>query len=408
MSGNANPFSTRLVAGVVLGGVIAFLGFLFLMAYAPQIKLRSGEGTTPLSRSAVGFYGLSKLAEATGRPVDTHGSRDDWARTGLVIVTVQPDSDPEVLKELADIRRDTEGAITLYILPKWVTFPIPTNRRWVQSAGTIGVGGIKAQLKAIDSALTVAEVRAPRGARVRATGYEMAGVDVAQPQDSAHLTAGVNAVLSDTSGRTILGRLADTGDSRSYVLADPDLLANKGLKTPEGARAALTIVDALRRDAEDSVAFDLALAGGTGGKRNLLQLMFEPPFLALTLAVLAAALLVGIHAFGRFGPPVPEPRAIPFGKRALADNAAILIGRAGAARRLGDRYVAIVRDAVAGALGAGHLTADEQEAWLARLPANGPDFATLAADARGAQNSQGMRAAAAALHTWRNEVTRDR
>ena len=145
------------------------------------------------------------------------------------------------------------------------------------------------------------------------------------------------------------------------------------------------------------------------GSRNLLQLMFEPPFLALTLAVLAAAMLVGIHAFGRFGPAVPEPRAIPFGKRALADNAAVLIARAGAVKRLGDRYVTIIRESAATALGAGALDPQAQERWLANLPVvHSPDFATLAAKARAAPNSDAMRSAARALYDWRNEVVRDR
>ena len=106
------------------------------------------------------------------------------------------------------------------------------------------------------------------------------------------------------------------------------------MKTAEGARAALMFVDALRSDENDSVAFDAVLAG-LGDTRNLLQLMFEPPFLAFTLALIAAAILVGLHALGRFGPPAIEGRAIPFGKRALADNVATLIARAGRESRLG-------------------------------------------------------------------------
>jgi hypothetical protein len=87
----------------------------------------------------------------------------------------------------------------------------------------------------------------------------------------------------------------------------------------------------------------------------------------------------------------------------------MLIGRAGAVKRLGDRYVVMTRDAVASALGAGALDPEAQEAWLASLPGrDGPDFGTLAAAARGATSSEAMRAAAMALHNWRNEVTRDR
>ena len=75
---------------------------------------------------------------------------------------------------------------------------------------------------------------------------------------------------------------------------------------------------------------------------------------------------------------------------------------------MGDRYVVMVRDAVATALGAGAMEPAAQERWLAALPrVDGSDFATLAANARAAQSSETVRAAAAALYKWRNEVTRD-
>lgn len=401
-----NPFSTRTVAGIVIAGVLAFLGFLLLTAYAPQLKLRSGEGATPMSKSAVGFHGLYALAEASGRPVDRQADRDDWYRTGFTIVVIPIDVDVPTLKELVAARRSVDDSRTLYILPKWITFPMPTRPRWVQSIGTLPPEWSKPAIE-VFGRIKFAEEKKDATGRVRGAEDEGIDIDVPLPRQAHYLAQGMTPVLVDDADHVIMGRTDFENGAADYILADPDLLSNMALKTPEGARAALTIVDALRADSSDSVAFDLSL-NGLGNKRNLLQLMFEPPFLALTLAVLAAALLAGLHAFNRFGPAVPEPRAIPFGKRALADNAAVLIASAGAARRMGDRYVAIVREAAAGALGAGHLTPDDQEGWLARLKVPGSDFATLAASARGAQSSEQVRAAAAALHEWRNEVTRDR
>ena len=404
----ANSFSPRLVAAIILGGVVSFLGFLLLTAYAPQLKIRSGEGATPMSRSAVGFYGLYRLAELTGRPVALGNNRDQWSFTGLVIVTLGPDTNVERLKELITAREGAERSKTLFILPKWITMPLPTNPRWVQSFGPVDTDWTKPVAAALGPDVKLAVGQAKPGARI--TAYQsdmMPRVNAPQSRVAPYIAKGAAPVLWDSEGRTILGRIQRDGDSQDYILADPDLLSNAALKTPEGTRNALMIIDALRNDSDDSVAFDLALNGGDGN-RNLLQLMFEPPFLALTLAVLAAALLVGIHAFNRFGPATAEPRALPFGKRALADNAAVLISRAGATRRMGDRYVVMVRDAVATALGAGAMAPEVQERWLAALPrVNGPDFATLAANARNAQSSEAIRAAAAALYHWRNEVTRD-
>lgn len=406
--GNANPFSPRLVAGIVLGGAIAFLGFLLLVAYAPQLKMRTGEGATPMSHSAIGFYGLYRLAEMTGRPAHLASDRDEWWANGLIIVTITPDTNPKTLETLIEARKQAEGSKTLYIMPKWLTMPLPANSRWVQSFGPMQPEWLATIAKSFGKDVSFGIGKAKRGARI--TSYragEMGDVNAGQSSTAAFIEKGVEPVLRDSEGRTVLGRIQRDGDSADYILADPDLLSNMGLKTPEGARNALRIIDALRFGHEDSVAFDVVL-NGQGNSRNLLQLMFEPPFLALTIAVLAAALLAGLHAFNRFGPPVREPRAIPFGKRALADNAAVLISRAGAARRMGDRYVALVRDGVASVLGASKMQGDELEAWLAKLPVAGKDFGTIAAEARSATTGEHMRAAAAALHHWKEEVTRDR
>lgn len=403
-----NPFSIRTIALVVLGGALAFLGFLFLMAYAPQIKARGSSGAQPMSKSAIGFYGLYRLSKDTGRLTELGDSEDSWSNTGFMIVTIQPDTDVERLKRLVAVRRATEETKTLYILPKYLTLPMFTQSGWVQNMGTLEPEWSK-ELLEVFGRIRFAEEKTPKGNRiVGAEGGEMAGVNIPAPAAALrYIAKGMKPVLIDSGGDIVLGRTDLNNGSADYILADPDILSNQGLKSPEGARAALAIIDALRHDTKDSVEFDMVL--NASGSRNLLQLMFEPPFLALTLAVLAAAMLVGIHAFGRFGPAIPEPRAIPFGKRALADNAAVLIARAGAVKRLGDRYVAMIRESAATALGAGALDPQAQERWLADLPVSqSADFATLAAKARAAPNSDAMRSAARALYDWRNEVIRDR
>ena len=403
-----NPFSIRTIALVVLGGALAFLGFLFLMAYAPQIKARGSSGAQPMSKSAIGFYGLYRLSKDTGRLTELGDSEDRWSNTGFMIVTIQPDTDVERLKRLVAVRRATEETKTLYILPKYLTLPMFTQSGWVQNMGTLEPEWSK-ELLEVFGRIRFAEEKTPKGNRiVGAEGGEMADVNIPAPAAALrYIAKGMKPVLIDSGGDIVLGRTDLNNGSADYILADPDILSNQGLKSPEGARAALAIIDALRHDTKDSVEFDMVL--NASGSRNLLQLMFEPPFLALTLAVLAAAMLVGIHAFGRFGPAIPEPRAIPFGKRALADNAAVLIARAGAVKRLGDRYVAMIRESAATALGAGALDPQAQERWLADLPVSqSADFATLAAKARAAPNSDAMRSAARALYDWRNEVIRDR
>ena len=403
-----SPFSIKVVAAIVLGGVLAFLGFLYLSAYAPQIKAHGDCSNPTESKAATGLFGIGAMMEKIDGKIVRVTQKAGWAETpGLMVVPLQEGVDQKKLRELIDARASNRDASTLIVLPKWLTLNDSAHRGWVRQAGVMPPDFTKELIGKIGKI----DLKSGDAPPARITGLDDS-FEVFAPPQRRWLTGAVEAVLKDDAGRIILGRVTsedEDADPYLYILADPDLIANHGVKSLAGAEGAVAILQWLKPDAKEPVAFDYVLTGCEGGGRNLLQLMFEPPFLALTIAVLAAALLVGIHAFGRFGPPLVEARAIPFGKRALADNAAILIARAGAVRRMGDRYVVLTRDAAAAALGATTMDAAALEAWLAALPnIKGPDFGTLAAAARAAKDSLAMRSAAQALHEWRNEVTRDR
>src|SRR6185436_15439404 len=85
-------------------------------------------------------------------------------------------------------------------------------------------------------------------------------------------------------------------------------------------------LDSLNAPDADSINFatftDVPAAHEPPG---LLRLVLEPPFLAMTLALLVAALLAGFHGAIRFGQPRREERTIALGKAALVENSAGLI-----------------------------------------------------------------------------------
>ena len=411
MSADAkSPFDRRVVVAVVVAGVIAFAAFLMLSAYAPAARRFSNEAFAPLSKNAVGFAATFKLIEdVTGEKVSTLEDNEAFNEPGLLIMPLAPDTDANELRAFAEDRaRNVPDGATLFILPKWSTRPLNGFAGdWVQEVGVGNTGALDRLATALAKSRT---------ALTTAAGRRLTGVVAAErppPATTVTLsTAGASvAPLLSLGELPVLVRINDISGGETYLLSDPDLMSNHGIKTIAGARTAMAIVAAVRPEDEAQISTDPVPARGQAPKRsrNLLQLMFEPPFLAVTLAILAAAILAALHAFGRFGPALAEGRAIPFGKRALADNTAVLFERAGATARLGDRYVALVRDAAGQALGATHLSADALEAWLAKLPrVRGPNFAALAATLRGARDAEGVRAGAAALHDWKDEVMRDR
>ena len=132
--------------------------------------------------------------------------------------------------------------------------------------------------------------------------------------------------------------------------------------------------------------------------------MFDPPFLAVTLAIAAALLLAGLQAVARFGVPLRPQRAIAFGKTALVDNSAALVRKAGREARLGGRYAEMIRERVAAMLRLPPTMPPEKvEQRLDALAAD-RNFSTLAADAANAGTPESVLAAAKALHHWQQEA----
>ena len=140
----------------------------------------------------------------------------------------------------------------------------------------------------------------------------------------------------------------------------------------------------------------------------MLRLAFEPPFLAMTLALVIAALLAGLHGAFRFGPARREERTIAFVKTALVENAAGLIRLAGREARLGSAYADVVRQESASRTGAVQwLTQGEVDAYLDRFTRPGrPSFSQLARQLALARDRQALVAAARALFQWKKEIIR--
>ena len=203
--------------------------------------------------------------------------------------------------------------------------------------------------------------------------------------------------------------VAQLGQQPHYVVADPDLLNNHGLRSPETAAAALDLLGGLRPPERDDINFATSVRGPEApAGRNLVRSMFEPPFLAMTIALIFTALLAGLYGAFRFGPARRPERAIPLGKAALVENSAGLVRLAGREVRLGGGYADVIRDEAARAGAAPpHLQGEALEAYLDRFTRPGaPTFRQLAWDVRAAQNKGELIQAARALFRWKKDMIR--
>lgn len=398
-------FSARIVAVMVLVGLVAFSAYMVLSAYAPDLRSGSDGGAHALSRSAVGYAGIVRLLKALGEPVVVSRGPPPAVRggSGVLILTPPPATDPK------ELRRLKFGGATLVVLPKWATAPLAMNPQWVNKAGLIPaplagraiLGGIRIERRTdvVRPVLT-----APKGAPYLADGDQF----VPGPIDSLQTISGpqLTPILTDRQGKTVL---AWSQSQAVVVLSDPDLLNTHGVADLATAQAAVQILDELRD--RGPVVFDVTLDGFSRG-RSLLRLAFEPPLLGATLCLVAAALLMGLHAAARFGPAARPAPALALGKRALADNSAALVRMAKRERRMGEPYAALTREAAARAVGAPRdLSPEQLDALLDRLGAArglGTPFSQLAAEARHVRTGAELVEAARKLFHWRGEMTRDR
>jgi hypothetical protein len=392
------PFSVQLVVALVAAGLAAFAALVFLLAYGSRIAPVRGEGAPALSVGATGYKGLITLV---GRFRETSMVRGtgDLATDNLVVVALTAHNRPEDVARLLQLRRDRA---TLLILPKWVTRPDPRRRGWVRALGP-GAGPAAADM--VGDKVTV-RIRPDQPEPAQGQDF-LEGLSVPVPRAPQVIEGDeIVPLVTTRDGGALVARL---GVQPHYVAADPDLFNNHGLHDPAQARAALALIEALNSTAGGSVAFDLTVSGLTANDApSLLRTALEPPFLAMTLALVFAALLAGLHGAFRFGQARRGERAIAFGKAALVENSAGLIRLARREARLGGAYADVVRqDAARLAAAPPALQGEALDAYLDRLTkGDTPPFSYLASRLAAARDRHELVAAARALFSWKKDIIR--
>lgn len=398
-----NAFSPVVIISVLLVSVVALAGLGVLSAYAPELKSGDDGGGHALSRSSTGFGAMPVLLRNLGVPVTmSRGRLTPSSDESLLVLTPTPSTQPEQIDDI------NHAGATLIVLPKWNATPDPKHPGWVR---TMGLLPAQTSLAPLSEHLRQGARLQSRDGRVTVALKRPDGTPLGAPVDVDALKtlSGPDwvPVVTDDQDRPVLVRHATT---RVYVLADADLLSTHGLKTLNGARTAIALLDVVR--AKDApVIFDLTLHG-MQRTRSLLRLMLEPPLLGMTLVLAALAAFAGYQAVVRFGPARESGRAIALGKRGLADNTAGLVRLARREHHMAAPYALLTRAAVARAIGAPRrLSEAELDAFLDRVSRTTgahSTYSALADQARAAKTPGDLMRVAAALYRWNQELTRAR
>jgi hypothetical protein len=421
-------FGKRSVLALVLVGTLAFLALLYAIGTDRMGGSENNGQAHAASKGLTGYAALVRLLEAEGHQVSTSRSEATLDEPALLVLTPPPNANGEQIAEL--IARRAEYGPTLIIMPKWVTGRAEDDKA---KPGWVTLGGIMPPFwELVVEGETVPFATNDSEKPVRRLWQSGGGLRGELPASTAVQFLGRDAVLGSeplaTSRDRVLAAQFDQGLAenaegdaiegedgynrwmaaseeawRVTVVAEPDLMNNWGLADETRARAALEIVDAATGGQNLPIVFDLT-TNGLGQSRNLLSLAFEPPFLAATLCLLVALVLVGWRAFRRFGPAMAEEPAMAFGKAQLVENGGSVIQRTGRMHLLTRPYATLVESRMAGKLGLKGSGRELLDKALARrgLEPAAPRLAAL----EGARHTTDIIRAARALHSLERTITR--
>lgn len=430
MSGQGAPaFSPRVVLGLLLFGAIAFAATLYFIGVGETSRGPNDGGSHAAAKGLTGYAALASILEAEGHEVSlsrSPGALDDEA---LLILTPPAFADGEEIASLIARRRYIGP--TLLILPKWYAMEIPDavpiekEDGWVVLGGAAETPWIEDFTGPFTTELALGELDSAQRPDWRSGDRSGALPDREHVQTIANAT--MIPLATASNGNILVGYYDDGGyyplldeaaglppadeedrDASRWnfmVAAEPDLFDNYGMADSERAALAHEIVELAMEGEDLPVVFDLTL-NGLGRTRNLLTLAFAPPFLAATLCLALAMIVVAWRAFRRFGPPLAEARAIAFGKRRLVVNGAAFILRTRRLHLLTEPYIETTRQRLAAALRLRRSDDETLDQAIARRVPGAAGFAESAEALRRANRPNEILRAASVLKSLERKLIR--
>jgi len=416
MSGGGAAFSRGGALALIAVGSALLLALLYLIGAGEEFGGDRGTGQAHAAANGLnGYSGLVRLVEAQDYRVARSRSPAGLATDGLLVLTPSSNADRDAITTI--LRDRALRGPTLVIMPKWFAMPaspaLPAEARakfkrgWVMLGEAYPVQWTK-DLPA-PYAFKHSQTEAPDRTKPGWRGMGLSGRMPTPFTLHAIPKPGQDRLITDSAGRVLAfavtapaaSPFANTLDAKPHrviFVADADLVNNYGLADSARAAAALALVESLTHDGLiTGVTFDMTL-NGFGASENLLTLAFRPPFLAATLCLIFALLIIGWRAFQRFGPPAAAAGPdIAFGKRQLITNGAGLILRARRFALLTAPYAALSSRRIAERLGLARADGAAIDAALARRLPDEEPFTRRAARLEGASKPADILTAAQAL-----------
>jgi hypothetical protein len=357
------PLSRPALAAVIGVVAVSLAVAAALTVFGDELGSKRSAGVDGYSVSAIGHQGLVRLLEKLDVPVVV--SRSDSAaraRHGLLIVAEPAVTDTASRDRLAGLV--AAGSRTLVVLPKWYG-SVERGKTWIEDASALPADEVTAVLDALKldhdgDRAKIALRRAP-GSVAWDLPPARAHPVIREPQLVA--TEALEPVVADRAGNLLVGQ-TERDDGELYVLTDPDVLNNFGLRSADNARFTIELLDQLRDGGP--VVIDETMHGYAQSP-SLVRTLFQFPLVLATMQVLVCAVLVVWAAMVRFGPRRDAPPPIAPGKDFLIRNTAALLHYGGHHAHALRRYLALSIAAVRHTLHAPALPPGAMTAWLERV-----------------------------------------
>jgi hypothetical protein len=295
-------------------------------------------GPTTQSKSAIGHAAFHHLLEEL--EIDTRISESGSSvhvGPGDVLVVAEPRADQATLNEL---RAMLDLRTVLLVLPKRTGKPDRDRPYWLSQDKLVSEKDVEAVLHRVDGDAQV--VRPSAISRVNYNPSLTGTPSIGKPQLMQSKL--LRPLLAAPEGMLIGERRI--GNRRLVVLSDPDIISNHGLAHGDNSVFAVSLIQNLRAGhADGTVIFDELVHGFTPRPFNLLNILFQFPFVLVTVQMAVAVALLIWAATARFGAPLTTAPPLEAGKRSLIDTGARLLTQAGRIPDLSARYVeAVVAD----------------------------------------------------------------
>ncbi|MDJ0641902.1 MAG: DUF4350 domain-containing protein [Erythrobacter sp.] len=411
----SGPFGRGAVLGMVVIGFTAFIAMLYFLSTGDTGGRDNNGAAHAAANGLNGYSALVRLLEADGYEVKRSREMSGLDTPDLLVLTPPAFSDAEELSKI--VRDRAYVGPTMVILPKWIAFGFPPDTPlevrsqvkdgWVQLGDAYPPDWAEELDEPFAIEAQIATDETPTWAGLQSQGELPDQTVVGAAPKADH-----RALIVDGAARRLVVKLSnvdmfdDSIDTESVtIVIEPDLMNNYGLSDGNRATLAMKLIEEAGYGRDYPVTFDLTL-NGLGASVNLLTLAFQPPFLAATLCLIVAMIIVGWRSFQRFGPAVADGPAIAFGKSRLVTNGAGLIMRAGRLRLLAEPYTELSARRLATAMGLTKHDPDSLDAALkARLPRE-ETFSQRAARLRDAKSPSDILRAAQALKELEGKLSK--